>query len=350
MPRKVALIAGSNGIVGWAIAELLASARDWDIICVSRRPSPLGDLGKRVDLDLRDQAACRSAAPLFKDVTHLFYCARATSPDPVEDERINAAMFTNIVEAVEAGAANLAHIQVMQGSKWYGCHLGPYKTPAVEDDPRHLSPNFYYLQQDFLENRQPQAAWTWSALRPHVVWGITLGYPHSFVVLLAAYASLSKHLGLPLTFPGSDACFNSVSQATDARLLAQAMLWAATTPRCANNAFNIINGDLFRWRYLWPKVAAFFDIETGPVQPTRLAERVRLNEEVWRDIAQAHDLKTKRFSDLGEWAYFDFTLRFDADDISQTTKARKYGFDQFVDTEEVLMTIFHQLRDQRVIP
>ena len=38
----------------------------------------------------------------------------------------------------------------MQGSKWYGNHLGPYLTPARETDPRHMPPNFYYDQQDFL--------------------------------------------------------------------------------------------------------------------------------------------------------------------------------------------------------
>ena len=34
---------------------------------------------------------------------------------------------------------------------------------------------------------------------------------------------------------------------TDATSSRAATVWAATDPRCANQAFNIANGDLFRW-------------------------------------------------------------------------------------------------------
>jgi nucleoside-diphosphate-sugar epimerase len=350
MPRNVALVAGSNGVVGRALSELLVSLGGWDVIALSRRSSPMGVTGRPAHVDLRDRGACIELGRTLGEVTHLFYCARATSPDPFEEERVNLAMLTNIVDAIEANAPNLAHIQAMQGTKWYGCHLGPYKTPACEDDPRHFPPNFYFAQHDFLTGRQREAAWTFSALRPHTVWGIVHGYPHSFVVLLSAFATLCRHLKLPLIFPGSAACFDSVSQATDARLLAEAMVWAATTGRCANNAFNVVNGDLFRWRHLWPKIAAFFDLEAGPVQTMRLCERMADKEAVWAEIVRAHGLRPTRFSDLGDWSYFDFTLRFDSDDISATTKARAFGFDRTVDTEESLMRFFRQLRDMRTIP
>ena len=36
----------------------------------------------------------------------------------------------------------------LEGGKAYGSDLGPYKTPAREDDPRLMSPNFYYDQED----------------------------------------------------------------------------------------------------------------------------------------------------------------------------------------------------------
>ena len=155
---------------------------------------------------------------------------------------------------------------------------------------------------------------------------------------------------LPLLFPGSEACFNSVSQATDAQLLAKSMLWAATTSACANEAFNIVNGDFFRWRYLWPKIAAYFDIEAGPVQTVDLSERMNGMDGLWDDIVKAHSLKPTRFADLGNWGYFDFTLRFDSDDISQSIKARRYGFNDFADTEQALMKAFDRLRAMRIIP
>lgn len=57
---------------------------------------------------------------------------------------------------------------------------------------------------------------------------------------------------------------------TDAGLLAEATVWAATNPECANQAFNINNGDLFRWQEMWPKIAAFFDMDVAPPLPMSL--------------------------------------------------------------------------------
>lgn len=49
-------------------------------------------------------------------------------------------------------------------------------------------------------------------------------------------------------FPGGPATYDCVCEVCDADLLADAMLHCATTPACANQAFNISNGDTFRWR------------------------------------------------------------------------------------------------------
>jgi hypothetical protein len=48
----------------------------------------------------------------------------------------NLAMLSNLVEAVEPRSPALRRVVLLQGSKWYGSHLGPYRTPADEDDPR----------------------------------------------------------------------------------------------------------------------------------------------------------------------------------------------------------------------
>ena len=49
-------------------------------------------------------------------------------------------MLVNVVEDLEPVAKELAHVHLMHGSKWYGKHLGAFKTPAKEDDPRHVPP------------------------------------------------------------------------------------------------------------------------------------------------------------------------------------------------------------------
>lgn len=79
----------------------------------------------------------------------------------------------------------------------------------------------------------------------------------NLAMVLAIYASISKELGLPLRFPGKPGAYDSLLEMTDAALLAKATVWAATEQRCANQAFNITNGDLFRWNELWPKIAYY---------------------------------------------------------------------------------------------
>jgi hypothetical protein len=82
----------------------------------------------------------------------------------------------------------------MQGYKVYGAHLGPFKTPAREDDPPHMPPEFNVGQQAFLEESQRGKDWTWSALRPSVVCGFALGIPMNLAMVIAVYATLGGNV------------------------------------------------------------------------------------------------------------------------------------------------------------
>src|SRR2546430_12503365 len=130
-----------------------------------------------------------------------------------------------------------------------------------------MPPEFNVDQQQLVEERAAAAGWSWSAIRPSVVAGFGLGNPMNLGVVLAVYAAISKELGVPLRFPGKPGAYDALLEMTDAGLLARATAWAATSPGCANQAFNINNGDLFRWRELWPQIAQFFDLEAAPPLP-----------------------------------------------------------------------------------
>src|SRR3546814_12464337 len=97
-------------------------------------------------------------------------------------------MLVNAVETVEPVASRLRHVSLMQGYKVYGAHLGPFKTPARETDPHHMPPEFNVDQQAFLEDRQHGRAWSWSAIRPSVVCGFSLGNPMNLAMVIAVYA------------------------------------------------------------------------------------------------------------------------------------------------------------------
>ena len=75
---------------------------------------------------------------------------------------------------------------------------------------------------------------------------------------LAIYAVIARETGIPFVFPGSPQSYNGLVDMTDARLLARHLEWEATEPRAANKAFNVVNGDYFRWRNMWPRIAGLF--------------------------------------------------------------------------------------------
>jgi hypothetical protein len=81
------------------------------------------------------------------------------------------ALLANTIETVEQVSKHFRKVVLLEGAKFYGAHLGPYKTPARETDPRHMPPNFYYNQEDYLNERSEGTAWSWSALRPSSICG-----------------------------------------------------------------------------------------------------------------------------------------------------------------------------------
>jgi nucleoside-diphosphate-sugar epimerase len=238
----------------------------------------------------------------------------------------------------------------MQGYKVYGAHLGPFKTPAREDDPHHMPPEFNVDQQQFLERRQRGRAWSWSAIRPSVVAGFALGNPMNLAMVLAVYASISKELGLPLRFPGKPGAYRTLLEMTDADLLAKATVWAATEPRCANQAFNINNGDLFRWEEMWPSVAGDFGLDVAPPLQMSLATVMADKEPVWDAMVRRHGLEPTPYGDVSSWAFGDAVFSWDYDFLADGSKARRYGFHEHVETRTMFHDIFEDLRSRRIIP
>ena len=258
-------------------------------------------------------------------------------------------MLRNIVEVVEQASPHLQHVNFMQGSKAYGAHLGPYKTPARESDPRHLPPNFYFDQEDFVRAAQRSKDWGFSILRPNSPCGFAVGNPMNLIMVLAVYAAVCKELGLPLRFPGSPETYSMLYEVTDMGLLARAATWAATSPRARNEVFNVSNGDYFRWEQIWPRIAAFFGMEVAPPQTLKLSERMADKGPIWERIVARHRLRPYPYKELVSWGYGDGRLHRHWETL-MTSKIRRHGFLEFVDTEEMFMRIFQDLRDKKVIP
>ena len=131
MTRYCALIPGVTGVVGRGLARYLAAQPDWEVIGLARRVPQEHTNYPVIAVDLADAAACRARLCELTNVTHVLYCARAnhiaSTKEPVE---LNTAMLRNVMDAIEPVARGLNHVHLVQGSKYYGSDLGPYKTPS----------------------------------------------------------------------------------------------------------------------------------------------------------------------------------------------------------------------------
>lgn len=347
--QKTALIVGAQGVIGRNLADHLTTLEDWEVIGLSRRGgAPAGV--RHIAVDLLDRQDCERKLGGLTQVTHVFYAAYQERPTWAELVAPNLAMLVNVVEVIDRVAVRLEHVSLMQGYKVYGAHLGPFKTPARETDARHMPPEFNVDQQDFLEAFQQGKYWTWSALRPSAVGGVALGNPMNLAMVLAVYATVSKELNLPLRFPGKPGAYNTLLELTDAGLLAKATVWAATDARCANQAFNINNGDMFRWSELWPNIAAYFDLDTAPPLPMSLEVVMADKEPLWNSMVQRYGLAPHSYAEVSSWRFGDFVFAWDYDMLADGSKARRFGFHEFVETESMFRNIFDEMRRRRIIP
>jgi len=347
---KTALVVGANGVIGRNLVDHLKTLDDWTVVGLSRRGGEPESRVRHVAVDLLDAEDARDKLSGLTDVTHVFYAAYQDRPSWAELTAPNLAMLVNVVEAIEPVAPGLRHVSLMQGYKVYGAHLGPFKTPARETDAGHMPPEFNVDQQRFLEARQAGKAWTWSAIRPSVVGGFALGNPMNLAMVIAVYASISKELGLPLRFPGKPGAYDRLLEMTDAGLLARATVWAATDPACANQAFNINNGDLFRWSEMWPRIARFFDLEVAPPLPMSLSDVMADKAPLWEAMTEKHGLEPRPYAEVSSWGFGDFMFSWDWDMFADGSKARRLGFHEHVETEAMFMAIFEDFRRRKVIP
>ena len=160
---------------------------------------------------------------------------------------------------------------------------------------------------------------------------------------------ICRELGVALDFPGSAASFGSLVEVTDASLLARAIFWMLEAPAAANRAFNVTNGDVFRFARFWPRLAAAFGMRCGIVRPMRLAGWMADKAEVWARIAAREGLRLP-VGDVARWDFADFVLGLEHDLFAATTRLRQAGFADCLDTPSHLLGQIARYRALRVLP
>lgn len=349
MAERKALVVGGLGMIGRNIIRAMEDEGGWDIIALSRRSPDFQTTAEFISVDLLNRAEAEAKLSGLTDITHIFYAALTGS---IEAENVvdNLALVENSVGVVAPIASNLERVVLTQGGKYYGVHLGPHKSPSRESDPRHIPPNFYYDQQDFIVALSEGQRWKGTFLRPEAVIGYAEGIPLNTAGLVAMYAVMCNEMNVPFHYPGPEAGFKAFNKFVDARLLGRCQVWAATNPDCAGEAFNVTNASGMRWCNLWPFFTEYFGCQPGVVMPMSLTSFMADKAPVWERVVQKHQLKPTKFSDMGDWVFADWNFGRTWDTILEDTKRLQYGFTEAIDTEENFREIFDEMRKNRLIP
>ena len=349
-----ALVVGVTGISGGNVASRLLDD-GWEVVGLCRTPRDLDARVTPLAADLEDAesvaSAVRGTAP-----THVFFTTWSRRPTEAENCDVNGRMLRNLLDGV-APEGSVAHVALVTGLKHY---LGPFEayakaqpdTPFSEDQARLPYENFYYVQEDVLFAASERDGFTWSVHRPHTLIGWALGNAMNMGVTLAVYGAICRETGRGFRFPGSREQWEAVTDVTDARLLAEHLVWAATTPAAANHALNIVNGDVFRWRRLWPRLADALGVE--PVgfegEPVPLEQQMADAGKIWPEIVARYGLRDLEVERLASWWHTDADLGRTIETFTDMGRSRRLGFFGVRDTESSFRDLFARLRAERIVP
>ncbi|KAH0339896.1 NAD dependent epimerase/dehydratase family protein, partial [Aureobasidium melanogenum] len=386
-----AIVTGATGILGREIVfELGKDTKTWPTVYALSRskkedyPSNV----KHTHLDLQGNPEDMAKELGHVDAEYVFFTAYLAQDDEDDATKVNGDMLQNFISALKlTGAAKkIKRFILTTGCKQYGVHFGAPKNPMQESDHwlknSSYPSNFYYRQQEILKKEAEQNNWEWTVTYPNDVVGVAKGNFMNLVSAIGIYASICKELHQPLIWPGSPHFYTMFDSLTCSTLHAQFNTWAAFAPGAANQAFNVVNGDVESWQNLWPKVAAKFDLkipekmfedkdfkndfgDQGLVMPlkktppisefaaqaglldtpalqqslveakidlSKWAQRAEVKE-AWKKLSEREGLDASAF-DNATWMFLNFVLGRNFDLVISMSKARKAGWTGYQDTWE----------------
>jgi len=361
--REHVLIAGGSGLVGEAALRLFRQRGDCDVTVLSRRPPPGAEGLRVVSADLTQPEPVRAALAGVTGVTRLVYAALHEEPELVRGWRAEAQidtndrMFRNLMAGLRPRSGDLRHVTLLQGTKAYGAHVRRMPIPAREGrDELRAEPNFYWRQEDHLRELADGAAWTWTILRPQVIFGGALGAAMNVIPAIGVYAALLREQGRPLDYPGGP---GAIMEAVDADLLAEAIAWAGDTASAAGQVFNVTNGDVFTWPGVWPAIADALGMTPGEPRPVSLAETLPGRAAEWDAVRAKYGLAAPglpAFVGAGlQYADFVMAYGFPAGrplpiNLVSTVRIRQAGFAAAMDTEAMFRKWFAIFQARGLLP
>jgi hypothetical protein len=124
-----------------------------------------------------------------------------------------------------------------------------------------------------------------------------------------------------------------------------------------NEIFNVTNGDVFTWPYVWPAIADALGFAAGEHVPLSLDKEMRPREAEWAAIRREHGLASgtlEQFVGLS-FEYADYTMGYGRTEpgppaLVSTIKLMQAGFTEVIDTEAMFRKAFAEMQAKKLLP
>ena len=122
--------------------------------------------------------------------------------------------------------------------------------------------------------------------------------------------------------------------------------------KAANLAFNVVNGDYFRWRKMWKLIAEYFGIEPAPYpdRPSPLAIALADAGPDWERIVGKYKLARTSLEQIAPWWHIDGDLGRTQECVTDMSRSRELGFLDYKRTWTAFQDLFVRLQKERIIP
>jgi nucleoside-diphosphate-sugar epimerase len=403
-----AIVCGATGISGFnTIRSLLDTPDRWSkIYALSRKPfskellSFFTDEQRArlqhisIDLSSKSEDIAKSLKDLGVEAEYVFYYAYLppengmSDMDPSSAEALieaNVPHFRNFLKALPKANVKPKRILLQTGGKNYGMHIGRVRQPIIESDPqpKHLSPNFYYHQEDLLFKYCDEHPETdWNIIMPAAVIGPVQTAAINCFLAIGIYAAVQAHRKQPIQFPADFHSWQLGHTHSTARLTGYLSEWAVLEDSAKCQRFNAQDGGLFTLDRFWNELGRWFGVDiVGPEEdeskyktkyfaggkesplgygpPIELRIAHSLNKwmdetpvvEDWEEMMKQSNGQLKinvPKADKQAFLVADFTFSFLG--TLSGNKVRRFGFNGFVDTVESLFETFQDLAKLGLLP
>ena len=141
--------------------------------------------------------------------------------------------------------------------------------------------------------------------------------------------------------------------ASDANLLAEQQIWAATTEKAKNQAFNCTNGDVFTWKLLWRVLCDVFDVEFVEFDEKDEFDCVDFMKdkgEVWDKIVKENGLYETKLEEITCFGVASSVLKLEIQHVCSMNKSREFGFLGYANTLVSIKTWVERMRQLKILP